>query len=95
MERIETRRKACAKRLHEEGKRSSPTPKKLKKRSAAKPGGAATRATIEDDDPAGDGMGRLSFLGEPGFTSSAFPATMGALEDIEEEDVDWWTCARR
>jgi len=84
VERIENRRKACAKRLHEEGKRSTPNPKKLKKRSVAKPGGAATRASIEDDDPAGDGMGRLSFIGEPGFTS-AFPATLGALEGVEDE----------
>ena len=94
VERIENRRNAAAKRLHAEGKRSSDKPKKLKKRSAAKPGGAAIRASVEnDDDPAGNGMGRLSFLGEPGFASSAFPATMGALESTEDEvevpeDVD-------
>ena len=86
VERIETRRKAAAKRLHEEGKRSSPTPKRLKKRSVARPGGAATLAPIGDDDPAGDGMGRLFFLDEPGFTSSALPScpiTPGAVDDDE------------
>ena len=42
--RIEVRREAAAKRLHEEGKRSSPVPKALLKRPAARPGGAATLA---------------------------------------------------
>ena len=72
--------------LHAEGKRSSPNPKKLKKRSVARPGGAATLAPIGDDDPAGDGMGRLFFLNEPGFASSALPScpiTPGAVYDDE------------
>ena len=75
--RVEARRDAAAKRLHEEGKRSSPVPKKLKKRSAARPGGAATFAPLVDDDPSGDGMGRLAFLGEPGFASSALQLVPG------------------
>ena len=67
--RIEGRRIACAKRLHSEGKRSSPVPKPLKKRAAARPGGAATLVPTgpDDDDDMGDGMGRLAFQGEPGF----------------------------
>jgi len=69
--RIEGRRVACAKRLHSEGRRSSPVavPKPLKKRAAARPGGAATLVLTgpDDDDDMGDGMGRLAFQGEPGF----------------------------
>ena len=86
--RIEGRRDAAAKRLHEEGKRSSPIPKKLKKRSAARPGGAATLAPLVDDDPSGDGMGQLAFLGEPGFTSSALPSCPITLGVVDGESVD-------
>ena len=47
--RVEGRRVACAKRLHSEGRRSSPVPKPLKKRAAAKPGRAATLALTGPD----------------------------------------------
>ena len=108
--RIEGRRDAAAKRLHEEGKRSSPFPKKLKKHSVARPGGAATFAPPVDDDPSGDGMGRLLFLGEPGFAPSAVPScpvTLGAVhgeklglcqeadaDDDENSHGEWYMLSR-
>ena len=90
--RIEGRRDAAAKRLHEEGKRSSPFPKKLKKHSVARPGGAATFAPPVDDDPSGDGMGRLQFLESQASPQVQYRAVLSRSAQSMARN---WACAKK